>query len=158
MNQINTKSVIAEKFIHIKYINNYISYKNNNKCHITIKMKPVDIKLSTYIDSSKEINDKDPKFKAGHIVRISKSKNIFAKGYVRNWSDKIFLIKNCAVVISDLKGEGIAGNFLQKRIAKNKENLDLKKWKKKKIEKAINYMLNIKATRVLLTVWLIKMA
>ena len=84
MNQINTKSVIAEKFIHIKYINNYISYKNNNKCHITIKMKPVEIKLSTFIDSSKEINDKDPKFKIGHIVRISKFKNIFAKGYVRN--------------------------------------------------------------------------
>ena len=82
MNQINTKSVIAEKFIHIKYINNYISYKNNNKCHITIKMKPVDIKLSTFIDSSKEIND--PKFKIGEIVRISKHKKHFCKSHVPN--------------------------------------------------------------------------
>ena len=56
-------------------------------------MKPVDKKPSTYIDSSKEINDKVAKFKIGDIVRISKYKNIFAKGYVPNWSGKIFVIK-----------------------------------------------------------------
>ena len=44
-------------------------------------MKPVDVKPSTYTDSSKEINDKDSKFKSDDIVRISKCKNIFAKGY-----------------------------------------------------------------------------
>ena len=43
-------------------------------------MKPVNVKSSTYIDCSKEINNKDPKFKIGDIVRISKYKNIFAKG------------------------------------------------------------------------------
>ena len=48
-------------------------------------MKPVDVKDSTYIDSSKEVNDKDPKCKAGDHVRISKYKNIFAKGYTPNW-------------------------------------------------------------------------
>ena len=42
-------------------------------------MKPVDVKSSTYIDSTKEINDEDPKFKIGDIVKISKYKNIFAK-------------------------------------------------------------------------------
>ena len=42
-------------------------------------MKPVDVKSSTYIDSSEEINNKDPKLKIGEIVRISKYKNIFAK-------------------------------------------------------------------------------
>ena len=47
-------------------------------------MKPVDVKSSTYIDSSKEINNKDPKFKFGNHVRISKYKNIFAKGNVPN--------------------------------------------------------------------------
>ena len=47
-------------------------------------MKPVDVKSNTYIDSSKEINDKDPKFKIGDIVRISKYKNIFAKDYTPN--------------------------------------------------------------------------
>ena len=48
-------------------------------------MKHVDIKPSTYIDVSKEINYQDPKFKIGDIVRISKYKNIFAKDYVPNW-------------------------------------------------------------------------
>ena len=47
-------------------------------------MKPVDIKPSAYIDSSKEINKKDHKFKVGDTVRVSRYKNIFAKGYVPN--------------------------------------------------------------------------
>ena len=67
--------------------------KYNNTYHSTIKMKPVDVKSNTYIDSSKEINDEDPRFKIGDIVRISKYKNIFAKGYVPNWSEKVFVIK-----------------------------------------------------------------
>ena len=65
----------------------------NNKYNKTIKMKPVDVKSSTYIDSSKEINDKGPKFKVGDIVRISKYTNILAKGYVPNWSEEVFVIK-----------------------------------------------------------------
>ena len=56
-------------------------------------MKPVDVKTSTYIDSSKETNYQDPKFKIGDIVRISKYKNIFEKGYVPNWSEEVFVIK-----------------------------------------------------------------
>ena len=51
----------------------------NNTYHSTIKMNPVDVKSSTYIDSSKEINIKDPIFNIGDIVRISKYKSIFAK-------------------------------------------------------------------------------
>ena len=53
--------------------------KYNNTCHRTIEMKPVDVKSSTYINSSKEINDNDPKFKTGIIVRISKYKKNFCK-------------------------------------------------------------------------------
>ena len=48
-------------------------------CHITIKVKTVDVNSNTYIDSSKEINNKDPKFQIGDIVRISKFENIFAR-------------------------------------------------------------------------------
>ena len=55
-------------------------------------MKPSDVKPSTYIDSSKKINDEDPKFKINGIVRISKYKNIFAKGYAPKWSEEIFMI------------------------------------------------------------------
>ena len=65
----------------------------NNTYHNTIKMKLVDVKSNTYTDSGKEINNKDPKFKIGDIVRLSKYKNIFAKGYVLNWPEKIFVIK-----------------------------------------------------------------
>ena len=64
----------------------------NNTYHRTIKMKPVDVKDNTYIDFKKEVNDKDPKFKVGDHVRIFKYKNIFAKGYTPNWSEKIFIV------------------------------------------------------------------
>ena len=56
-------------------------------------MKTVYVKPNTYIDSNKEIHDKDPKFKIGDIVRISKYKTIFAKCYVPNWSEEVFFIK-----------------------------------------------------------------
>ena len=54
------------------------------KNHRTIKMKPIDVKDNAYIDIGKEVNDKYPKFKVGDHVRISKYKNIFAKGYIPN--------------------------------------------------------------------------
>ena len=47
-------------------------------------MKLVDVKSNTYIDSRKETNEKDLKYKMGNNVRISKYKNIFAKGYTQN--------------------------------------------------------------------------
>ena len=56
----------------------------NNTYHRTSKTKPVDVKHNTYIDFKKEVNDKEPKFKIGDHVRISKSTNIFAKGYTQN--------------------------------------------------------------------------
>ena len=46
--------------------------KYNNTYHSAIKMKPIDVKSNTNIDSSKEINNKNPKFKISDIVRISK--------------------------------------------------------------------------------------
>ena len=70
----------------IVYINNLagIVNKYNNTYHSTITMKPVDVKSSTYIDFSNEIDNEDPKFNVGDYVRISKYKNIFAKDYVPN--------------------------------------------------------------------------
>ena len=67
--------------------------KYNNTYHSTIKMKPVDVKPNIYIEFSKGINYQDPKFKIGDVVRISKYKNIFAKGYVPNWPEEVFVIK-----------------------------------------------------------------
>ena len=83
-------------------------------------MKPVDVKDDTYIDVKKEINDKDPKFKIGDHVRISKYKNIFTKGYTPNWSEEVFVIskiKNTVpwtYVINDLNGEKIIWRFYEK--------------------------------------------
>ena len=62
--------------------------KYNNTFHKTIKMKPVDVKSNKYINSSKDINNKNPKFKVSDTVRISKYKNVFTKGYTPNWSEK----------------------------------------------------------------------
>ena len=92
--------------------------------HDTIKMKPVVVKSNTYINSSKKINDEDPKFKIGEIIRISKYKNIFAKVYVPNWSKEYFVIKKIentaswVYVISNLKGEEIIGTFYEKELPK----------------------------------------
>ena len=55
-------------------------------------MKTSDVKSSTYISFVTENNDKDPKFKFGDHLRISKYKNIFAKGYTLNWSEEVFII------------------------------------------------------------------
>ena len=66
--------------------------KYNNTYHSTIKMKLVDVKSNTYIDSSKEGDDKNSKFKIDDNVRISKYNNTFAS-YTPNWSEEIFVIK-----------------------------------------------------------------
>ena len=66
--------------------------KYNNTYHSTNKKRPVNVLPSTYIGSSKEINNEDPKFKIGLTARISKYKNVFGKGYTPNWSEEIFVI------------------------------------------------------------------
>ena len=53
----------------------------------------VDVKSSTYIDFGMENNEKGPKFKVDDYVRMSKYKNIFAKGYVLYWPAEVFVIK-----------------------------------------------------------------
>ena len=74
----------------------------NNTYRTTIKMKPIDVKDNTYINADKEINNKDPKFKVGDHVIISKYKNIFAKGYMSNWSEEVFVIKKVKILFRGL--------------------------------------------------------
>ena len=108
------------------YINklDQIVNKYNSTYHSTIKMKHADVKSSAYINTSKEINDKDPKFKIGYIVRIPKYKNIFAKGYFPNWSEEVFVIKKVKntvswiYAISDLKGEVNVETFSENGLQK----------------------------------------
>ena len=74
----------------------------NNTCHTTIKIKPIGVKDNTYINAEKEINNKDPKFKVGDHVRISKYKDIFAKGYMPNWSEELFVLKKLKILFRGL--------------------------------------------------------
>ena len=56
----------------------------NNTYYKTIKMKAIDLKSDSFAKYNEESNEKDPKLKAGDHVRISKYKDIFARGHTRN--------------------------------------------------------------------------
>ena len=90
-------------------------------------MKPVDAKDSRYIDFKKEVNDKDRKCKVGDNVKISENKNIFAKGYIPNWSEEDFVIKKVkntvpwTYIINYLNGEEIIGTFHEKELQKTNQ-------------------------------------
>ena len=95
--------------------------------------------IYTYINIGKQVNDKDPKFKVGDHVRISKCKSIFAKGYTPNWSEEISVIKEIkntvpgTYVIDYINGEEIIETFYEKELQKiNQREFIIKKIIKKK--------------------------
>ena len=123
------KSVVAERFIrtlknkiyeHMAAIPKNVYFdvlddivdEYNNTHHKTIKMNPVDVGDDSFAEYNEKSNEKDPKFKVGDHVRISKYKNIFAKGYTPNWSEKI--IMPWTYIINDLNGEEIVRSFYEK--------------------------------------------
>ena len=62
-------------------------------------LKAIHMLIQQNCIQKKEVNDKDPKFKVGDHVKVSKYKNIFAKRYTPNWSEEVFIsskIKNTA--------------------------------------------------------------
>ena len=134
------KSVVAERFIrtlknklykHLTASGKNVSYdvlhdvvnKYNNTKHSTIKMKPIDVRDNkrVYID---EHNEKDSRFKVGDRVRISKFKNIFAKGYTPNWSREIFILDTINDTVpytynlKDLNDEEIIASFYDSELQK----------------------------------------
>ena len=153
------KSVVAKRFIrtlknkiykHMTsiwknvYIDNLadIVNKYNYTYHSTIKMKPVDVKSSTYIDFNKQNDKEDAKFEVGDLVRITKYKNIYAKGYILNWTKEMFVIKRVkntvpwTYVISDLNGEKIVGTFYEKKLQiSNQKEFRIEKTVKRKDNK-----------------------
>ena len=153
------KSVVAERFIrtlknkifkHMTAISKNVYFdvfddivnKYNNIVHRTIKMKPIDVKDNTYAEYNQDFNKKDPKFKVGDRVRISKYQNILAKGYTPNWLEEVFLvskIKNTVpwnYVVSDLNGEKITGSFYEKELQKtNQKEFKIEKVFKRKGDK-----------------------
>ena len=114
----------TNKNVYYNVLNDVVSEYNNTE-HSTIKMKPIDAKNNkrVYID---EHNEKRARFNVGNRVRISKFKNIFAKGYTPNWSKKIFIINKInntvpyTYNIKDLKSEKIIGSFYDKELQKTK--------------------------------------
>ena len=138
-NKIYITSVSKNVYTHKldKIVNKY-----NHTSHSTIKMKPVDVKSSTYIDFDKKNNKEDPKFKVGDHARISKYKNIFAKGYIPNWSEEVFIItkvKNTlpwTYFISDRKGGELLRMFYEKELQKtNQKEFRIEKIIKRKSDK-----------------------
>ena len=116
--------------------------KYKNTYHSTIKTRPVDVKSSISIDLGLETNKKDPKFKFGDHVRISKYKNIFGKGYVSNWTEEVFVTKKVkntvpwAYVITDPNDEEIFVIFYDKEFRKtNQKGLRVEKIIKRKDDK-----------------------
>ena len=133
------KSVVAERFIRTLKNKLYkhmtatgksiysdvlddVVNKYNNTKHSTIKMKPIDVgdnNKRVYID---EHNEKDSRFKVGERVRISKFKNIFAKGHAPNWSTEIFIVDKINDTVpytynlKDLNDEKIIGSFFDKEL------------------------------------------
>ena len=160
------KSVVAERFIrtlknrffkHMTDISKRFYFdvlgdivnKYNNTIYRTIKMKPIEVTNDYYAkESSIELhsaelrsmevhsNKKDPKFNVGDNVRISKYKNIFAKGYTPNCSEEVFVInkiKNTVPwtsAISDLNDEKITESFYEKELKKTNQ-------KESRIEKVL---------------------
>ena len=153
------KSVVAERVIrtlknktfkHMEAVSKNVYFdvlddivdKYNNTVHRIIKMKRTDVISDSYAEYNRDSNEKDPKFKDGDRVRISKNKNIFAKWYTPNWSEEVFVvskIKNTVpltYVISDLNGEPIFRSFYKKELQKtNQEKFRTEKVLKRKGDK-----------------------
>ena len=145
------KSVVAERFIRtlITKIYKYMTLVSkkvyidklddmvgeyNNTYLRTIKMKHVNVTDNTYIDFKKEFNEKDPIFKVGDHVIISKYRNILAKGYTPSRSGEVFVIKKVkntvpwTYVINGLNGDEIIGTFYEKALQKtNQQELRIEK-------------------------------
>ena len=136
------KSVVAERFIrtlknklykhmtatnkNVYYILDDVVNEYNNTKHSTIKIKPKDVKNGNervYID---ENNKKDSRFNVDDRVRISKLKNIFAKGYTPNWSKEIIIVNKINDTVpytynlKDLIDEEIIGSFYDRELQKTK--------------------------------------
>ena len=120
-NKLYKHMTATSKNVYYNVLDDAVSKYNNTK-HSTIKMKPVDVKDNVYID---EHNEKDSRFEVGDRVRISKFKNIFAKGYTPNWSKEIFIVDKIndtvpyTYNIKDLNDEEIIGSFCDKELRKS---------------------------------------
>ena len=129
------------KNIYFDMLDDFLN-KWNNTVHRTIKMKPIDVISDSYAQYNENSNGKYLKCKTGDHVRVSKYKNIFAKGYTQNWLEETFVvskIKNAVpwtYAISDLNIETISGMFYEKELQKtNQKEFRIEKMIKRKADK-----------------------
>ena len=120
-NKIFKQMTAISKNVYFDVIDDIVD-KYNNTVHRSIKIKPIDVTDDSYAEYNEDFNEKNPKFKVGDHVRISKYKKIFAKGYAPNWSKEVFVVSKIenavpwTYVIHDLSGEEITGNFCEKEL------------------------------------------
>ena len=142
------KSVVAERFIrtiknkilkHMTAIHKNIYFdvlddivnKYNNTAHRTIKMKSIDDTSYSYAECNGDFNKKDPKIKVGDQVRISRYKNILAKGYAPNWSEQVFVVSGIKITV---RGLMLLVNWMGKKLMEVFMKKNYKKLVKKNLE------------------------
>ena len=100
---------VISKNVYFDVLDNIVN-KYNDTVHRTIKMKSIDITSDFYVEYDEDSNKKDPRFKVGEYVRISKYKKTFAKGCTPNLSEEVFVVNQIkktvpsTYVVSDLNG------------------------------------------------------
>ena len=123
-NKIYKHVTAISKNVYFDVLNDIVDEYNNTH-HKTIKMKPIYVKSDSFAEYNEDSKEKDQKFKVGDHVRISKYKNIFAKGCAPNWIEEIFVAKKKKKILTlDVcnkwsKWRRNCGKFLWKRIAEN---------------------------------------
>ena len=123
-NKLYKHMTATGKNVYYDVLDDVVNEYNNTK-HNTIKMKPKDVKNDNKIVYIHENNEKDSRFKIGDRVRISRYKNIFAKGYTPNWSKEIFIVDKINDTVpytynfKDLNNEETIGSFYDKELQKS---------------------------------------
>ena len=138
-----SKSVVAERFVrtlknklhkHMTSMGKNVYYdvlddivnEYNNTKHSTFKMKPKDVKDDNKRVYIEEHNEKSARYNVGDRVRISKFKNIFAKGCTPNWNREIFIVNKINDTVpytynlKDLNDKEIVGSFYHRELQKTK--------------------------------------
>lgn len=117
----------------------------NHTIHSTIKMTPASVTLDSAplarlnLQRRFKKHPRGPKFRTGEVVRISKTKGVFDKGYKANWSEELFKIQRVIArkppvyLLRDLAGEDIEGNFYEAELQSVNKDIDETEFKINKI-------------------------
>nr|CAD2181079.1 unnamed protein product [Meloidogyne enterolobii] len=120
-----------------KVLQKIVKAINHSNCRILGGLRPVDVSFNNAQEIRKMVfgpiitqpNKKRTRFNKDDFVRMSRNKNIFAKGYLPNYSDEILqvdLVKNRAKPnryrVRDAKGEAFEGYFYPEELTRVKKD------------------------------------